>query len=72
MTICSGFLPGEFHVQKNLVGYSPWHNRVLDVTEYTHRHNCIIKSEIVGLSAKIYDTSKGIYSSFKDRMRHTQ
>ena len=29
------FLPGEFHGQKSLVGYSPWGLRELDMTEAT-------------------------------------
>ena len=27
------FLPGEFHGQRNLVGYSPWGCKELDTTE---------------------------------------
>ena len=27
------FLPGEFHGQRSLVGYSPWGNKQLDMTE---------------------------------------
>ena len=27
------FLPGEFHGQKSLVGYSPWGHKELDTTE---------------------------------------
>ena len=27
------FLPGEFHVQRSLVGYSPWGRTELDTTE---------------------------------------
>ena len=27
------FLPGEFHGQKSLVGYSPWCHKELDTTE---------------------------------------
>ena len=27
------FLPGEFHGQRNLVGYSPWGHKELDTTE---------------------------------------
>ena len=27
------FLPGEFHGQKSLVGYSPWDHKELDMTE---------------------------------------
>ena len=31
------FLPGKFHGQKNLVGYSPWGCGELDTTEHTHK-----------------------------------
>ena len=27
------FLPGEFHGQRSLAGYSPWGHRELDITE---------------------------------------
>ena len=27
------FWPGEFHEQRNLVGYSPWNCKELDMTE---------------------------------------
>ena len=29
------FLPGEFHGQRSLVGYSPWGHKELDMTEAT-------------------------------------
>ena len=32
-----GFLPGKFHGQMSLVGYSPWDHKELDTTE----HACI-------------------------------
>ena len=33
------FLPGEFHGQRSLVGYSPWGCKELDTTEWiTHTH----------------------------------
>ena len=33
------FLPGEFHGQKSLMGYSPWGLKELDITEQlTHTH----------------------------------
>ena len=35
------FLPGEFHVQKSLVGYSPWSCKESDMTErliHSHFH----------------------------------
>ena len=35
----SVFLPGEFHGQRNLVDYSPWGCKELDMTEWlTHTH----------------------------------
>ena len=30
------FLPGKFHGQKSLVGYSPWGHKESDTTEHTH------------------------------------
>ena len=36
------FLPGEFHGQRSLGGYSPLGHRELDVTEHTpHKHHFI-------------------------------
>ena len=34
------FLPGEFHGQRSLAGYSPWGHKESDTTEhmYTHTH----------------------------------
>ena len=29
----TAFLPGKFHGQRNLVGYSPWGRKELDTTE---------------------------------------
>ena len=29
------FLPGKFHAQRNLMGYSPWGCKELDATEHT-------------------------------------
>ena len=37
------FLPGEFHGQKRLAGYSPWGCKKLDMTE-----RLIFKSSILG------------------------
>ena len=30
------FLPGKFHRQRRMAGYSPWRCKELDTTEYTH------------------------------------
>ena len=35
------FLPGKFHGQRNLAGYSPWGHKELDTTEWAHTHNGI-------------------------------
>ena len=32
------FLPGEFHGQRSLVGYSPWGRKELDTTERLSTH----------------------------------
>ena len=31
-------LPGKFHGWKSLVGYSPWHHKESDTTEWLHFH----------------------------------
>ena len=36
------FLPGEFHGQRSLMGYSPWSHKELNTTEqltHTHMYN---------------------------------
>ena len=30
------FLPGEFHRERNLVGYSPWGHKESDTNKYAH------------------------------------
>ena len=38
----SEFLPGEFHGQRSLVGYSPWKHKEFDMAErLTHTHRVI-------------------------------
>ena len=39
----SWFLPGEFHGQRSLAGYSPWGHRELDTTEQITQTPYIIK-----------------------------
>ena len=33
------FLPGKFHEQRGLAGYSPWGHKVSDTTEHSTQHN---------------------------------
>ena len=40
MTIHPVFLPGKFHGQRSLMGYSPWGHNEWDTTEHTHTHTC--------------------------------
>ena len=35
------FLPGEFHRQRNLVGYSPWGHKESDTTRTQHTSGLI-------------------------------
>ena len=36
-----GFLPGEFHGQRSLVGYSPWGRKESDLTDRLNTHTHI-------------------------------
>ena len=41
-----GFLPGEFHGQRSLAGYSPWSREESDTTEQlTHTHTLFIRED---------------------------
>ena len=46
------FLPGKFHEQRSLVGYSPWGCKELDTTEHTHLFSGSMDSLILGISYK--------------------
>ena len=55
------FLPGEFHRQRNLVGYCPWGHKELDMTEQLS--SCVHRGEIWsvnGTTATIPWTRKAI------------
>ena len=40
------FLPGKFHGQTSLVGYSPWGCKDSDMTESAHTHNLFMKTHL--------------------------
>ena len=44
------FLPGEFHEQRSLAGYSPWGRKELNTTERLTQHDNISKHSIVPAS----------------------
>ena len=46
-----GFLPGEFHGQRSLAGYSPWGHKESDTTEqHTHTHTHTRSNENIYLA----------------------
>jgi len=48
------FLPGEFHGQRSLVGYSPWGHKEFNTTEATERKHTYILFFILSQSKKVY------------------
>ena len=38
------FLPGEYHGQRSLAGYSSWGHKELDTTEVTHQAHMLAQS----------------------------
>ena len=38
MALTPVFLPGRFHGQKHLAGYSPWVHKESDMTEHAQTH----------------------------------
>ena len=51
------FLPGKFHLQKSLVGHSPWDCKETDMAEWlsthTYKHTFIIHRDYCGSSTQI-------------------
>ena len=45
------FLPGEFHGERSLVGYSPWGCKELDMTEWSDQHFHFFTSRLDGRSS---------------------
>ena len=45
------FLPGEFHGQRSMVGYSPWGCKELDMTEWSDQHFHFFTSRLEGRSS---------------------
>ena len=44
------FLPGKFHGQRNLAGYSPWGRKELDMTEHTRTMSWSFHVEVLWLT----------------------
>ena len=71
------FLPGKFHGQRNLAGYSPWGHKESDMAEgirththaHTHTHTRTINSRIPKKESKSsheLNISPGEASQFSD------
>ena len=45
-----GFLPGESHGQRSLVGYGPWGHRELDMTERLSRQTGVLLTRVLLLN----------------------
>ena len=57
-----GFLPGEFHGQRSLAGYSPWGRKESDTTErlihtHTHTHTHTICLQVHSWNGVIFNFS---------------
>ena len=61
MATHSSFLPGKFHGQRGLVGYSPWGCKESDMTEqlthtHTYTHNLFYVGRLLLSSKHFIDT----------------
>ena len=64
------FLPGEFPGQRSLVGYSPWGNKELDVTEHTHQF--LPKHHLLAHTLCIFSSVQLFYMHRLMRSLHSQ
>ena len=53
------FLPGKFHGQRSLAGYSPWGHRKVDTTEHTHTHTDNCKFSLPRKTKSTQDSAMG-------------
>ena len=56
------FLPGEFHGQRSLAGYSPWDWKELDTTEQLIQKKKYLKHHVYN---KYSDTGLSSFSNYK-------
>ena len=59
------FLPGEFHGQRALIGYSPLGHKELDTTG--HACTCLVKILLVDTMAGIWMSYQGTVLYFTDK-----
>ena len=62
-THSTSFLPGEFHRQRSLVGYSPWDHKESDTAEQLHVHVHQMK---YGITEAQHESVTILYESVKN------
>ena len=62
----SEFLPGEFHGQRTLAGYSPWGHQEPDTTEQLSTHTHILNASLKMSTGYQYPTSKVLGLPFEN------
>ena len=62
MATHSVFLPGEFHGQRSLAGYSPWDLKELDTTEQLSATLVTLKSVLPYISITVPDLTNFYWS----------
>ena len=59
------FLPGKFHDQRSLVGYSPWGHKESDITEHKPIHRSLWVECVKGVESVDLDCGQGRWGSWK-------
>ena len=53
----------SFHVQRSLVGYSPWGHKELDMTKHTHTHTHIDEQGVFMYGLSVFKNNFGCAGS---------
>ena len=70
MTPTPVFLPGEFHGQKSLAGYSPWAGKELEMTEQISLHFTLWRSQTSEFISEC--TNSGVFISYYSLFQVTE
>ena len=64
------FLPGEFHGQRSLVGYSPWGCKESDTTEQLTQTALTIRAFVSKVLSLLFHTLSSFVLAFLPRSKH--